>query len=207
MFARTQRLTLRPGWPEDAPALARAIGHESVVTKLARAPWPYREEDARDFLALPASPRGARLLIWAHDAAGEPRLVGGIALEPDGDAAEFGYWLTPDAWGRGYATEAGRAVIAVARHSLPLRRLTAGWFVDNPASGRVLAKLGFRSIGRRWTHSLGRGHPVESVKVELVLDGDGDAEPDRMAPSQLLSPLFQPTAGPCPSPPCPFVAA
>ena len=46
MFARTKRLTLRPGWPEDAPAVARAIGHEEVVRMLAKAPWPYRLADA-----------------------------------------------------------------------------------------------------------------------------------------------------------------
>ena len=46
MFARTKRLTLRPGWPEDARALAQAIGHEAVATKLARVPWPYALGDA-----------------------------------------------------------------------------------------------------------------------------------------------------------------
>lgn len=204
MFARTSRLTLRPGWPEDAPALARAIGHESVVTKLSKAPWPYREQDARAFLALPFSPGGVRLLIWAHENAGEPRLVGGIALEADGEAAEFGYWLTPDAWGRGYATEAGRAVIAMARHALPSRRLTAGWFVDNPASGRVLAKLGFRTAGRRWIPCVARGHPVEAVRVHLALDPEQDCTEDG---PRLISHPFQPTAARCPSPPCPFVAA
>ena len=42
MFARTKRLTLRPGWPEDAPDIARAIGHEEVVRMLAKVPWPYQ---------------------------------------------------------------------------------------------------------------------------------------------------------------------
>ena len=51
MFARTKRLTLRPGWPEDAPALSRAIGHESVVSNLSRVPWPYALGDAEAFLA------------------------------------------------------------------------------------------------------------------------------------------------------------
>ena len=53
MFARTKRLTLRPGWPEDAPALSQAIGHESVATRLARVPWPYALGDAQSFLAQP----------------------------------------------------------------------------------------------------------------------------------------------------------
>jgi len=211
MFARTPRLTLRPGWPEDAPALTRAIGHECVVDKLARAPWPYREEDARAFLALPLSPNDVRLLICAHEGAAEPRLIGGIALDANGDTAEFGYWLTPDAWGRGYATEAGRAVIDMARHALPFRRVTSGWFADNPASGRVLAKLGFRRTGRRLIPSLSRGGPVESVGMELALDEENgrprEARPDRVPLPRLISIRFPPTARACPSPPCPFVAA
>ena len=192
MFARTPRLTLRPGWPEDAPALAAAIGHEAVVSKLSHAPWPYREEDARAFLALPAPAVGVRLLVCAHEGAGEPRLVGCVGLQGDGDVAEFGYWLTPSAWGRGYATEAGRAVIALARHALPLRRLTSGWHVDNPASGRVLAKLGFRRTGAVWHASLARGRDVETVEVELVLDEPAsDAAPPAAAEA----------------PPCPCVPA
>src|SRR4029453_3588759 len=53
MFARTERLLLRPGWAEDAPALARAIADEQVVRNLATAPWPFALEDAEAFLAAP----------------------------------------------------------------------------------------------------------------------------------------------------------
>src|SRR5690606_4449572 len=50
MFARTPRLLLRPGWKEDAPAVAEAIGEFAVAGKLARVPWPYRIEDAEAWL-------------------------------------------------------------------------------------------------------------------------------------------------------------
>jgi len=172
VFARTKRLTLRPGWPEDAPALARAIGHESVVAKLARAPWPYALGDAEAFLSVPRGPTDAGFLILDHIDA-RPRIVGGIALTPGDGAHELGYWLTPDAWGRGYATEAGEAVVAMARHALGLRRLDAFHFVDNPASGRVLAKLGFRPTGRVEARtSRGRGGEAPAVMFELDLDND-----------------------------------
>ena len=55
MFARTERLTLRPGWIEDASALTRAIAHECVVTKLARLPWPYDLLDAETYLTMPVA--------------------------------------------------------------------------------------------------------------------------------------------------------
>ena len=77
MFARTRRLTLRPGWPEDAPAVARAIGHEEVVRMLSKVPWPYRLADAEAFLSRERPASEAFFLILSHE--GDcPRLIGGI---------------------------------------------------------------------------------------------------------------------------------
>ena len=170
MFARTKRLTLRPGWPEDAPAVARAIGREEVVRMLARAPWPYALADAEAFLARERGANEVSFLILAHEG-DYPRLVGGIGLAPDEDGHELGYWLAPEAWGRGYATEAGRAVVAIARHALGLKRLHAGHFIDNPASGRVLHKLGFRAIGRvagRYSNGRGAIAPCRLFELDLA---------------------------------------
>ncbi|KTT75738.1 GNAT family N-acetyltransferase [Sphingomonas endophytica] len=171
MFALTPRLTLRPGWLEDAPALSRAIGHETVVGRLARAPWPYALGDAETFLSLPRGATEPRFVIIAREQ--EHRLIGGIGLHrADNGDHELGYWLTPDTWGRGYATEAGRAVIDIARHALPLTRVTAYHHADNPASGHVLRKLGFVETGRSRRYALARDAMVESVEFALDLDAD-----------------------------------
>lgn len=146
MFARTKRLTLRPGWPEDAPALAKAIAHESVAFNLAKLPWPYTLAHAEQWLSRGHEDDDISLLILAHEKAAV-RLVGGIGIHPSETGHELGYWLTPSDWRRGYATEAGRAMLDIARHALGLRRLASGHFVDNPASGRVLDKLGFAPTG------------------------------------------------------------
>jgi RimJ/RimL family protein N-acetyltransferase len=147
MFARTERLLLRPGWREDAPALYRAIADERIVRNLASPPWPYRLADAEAWLATERKPWDASLLIFRRTAS-EPELIGtiGLARLPSG-RMDFGYWIARAHWNRGYATEAGKAVIAAARDGLRLRKLSAGHFVDNPASGRVLEKLGFRPTG------------------------------------------------------------
>ena len=157
MFAITERLLLRPGWAEDAPALAAAIGDEAIVRNTARVPWPYALSDAEAFLALPAIPLRPRFLIFRRR---DARLVGGIGLHGEA-VAELGYWIARDAWGQGYATEAGRAVIALADQSLRLPRIVASHALDNPVSGRVLAKLGFVPGGLGAIHSLGRGADVE----------------------------------------------
>ncbi len=146
MFARTDRLLLRPGWAEDAPALARAIADEQIVRNLATAPWPYALKDAEAFLAAPRDPVMPSFLITERTE-GAPRIVGacGLGRRPSG-AVEMGYWIGRPHWGKGFATEAGRALIDIAR-TLKLSRLEGSHFVDNPASGRVLEKLGFVPTG------------------------------------------------------------
>jgi len=146
MFARTPRLLLRPGFPEDAPALAVAIGDEGIVRNLATAPWPYRVRDAEAFLARPRDPVLPSLLIFERTA-GAPQLVGscGLGRRPSG-SVELGYWIAKPFWGRGLATEASIALVDIAR-TLGLASLEGSHFVDNPASGRVLEKLGFEPLG------------------------------------------------------------
>jgi RimJ/RimL family protein N-acetyltransferase len=170
MFARTERLLLRPGWVEDAPALHEAIADQAIARNLAHAPWPYSMLDAENFLMRERAPHEASSLIFLRTG-GAPRLIGGIGFGrmPTGEM-ELGYWIARPHWGRGYATEAGRAVLDYARDSLRIPRLSAGHFLDNPASGRVLAKLGFRAVGRiALRHSAGRGEAVPCRLFEIDL--------------------------------------
>jgi RimJ/RimL family protein N-acetyltransferase len=180
MFARTQRLLLRPGWIEDAPALFRAIADEPVVRNLATAPWPYRREDAEAFLSTPRGPDDPVMLVFLRGP-GAAELIGtiGFARRPGGDV-ELGYWIARSHWNRGYATEAGRAVVRMARDSFRVPRLVAGHFLDNPASGRVLEKLGFRPTGAVAPRfSAGRGIMASSRGYELALEKE--APPAQMA--------------------------
>src|SRR5687768_13527768 len=125
MFARTERLLLRPGWSEDAPALFQAICDERVVRNLAQAPWPYTPDHAEAFLARERDPRDMSLLIFLRTSEA-PRLAGGIGVHRLASGEhELGYWIARPYWGQGIATEAGRAVIANARDTLRLRRLVS----------------------------------------------------------------------------------
>lgn len=154
MFAVTERLLLRPGWAEDAPALAAAIDDAQIARNLTRVPWPYAVGDAEDFLNLPADPLRPQFLICLRDT---NQIVGGIGLSGDVEA-ELGYWIARDHWGRGYATEAGQAVLALADSSLRLPRVRARRMLDNAASANVLRKLGFQPTGKKsWSASLVRG--------------------------------------------------
>lgn len=171
MFARTARLLLRPPFAEDAPALAKAIGDEGIVRNLATAPWPYGVAEAKAWLANPAHDPllpNWLMLLRTGDA---PRIVGGIGIHRrEDDSLELGYWVARRYWGLGFATEAGQQIRRTAR-SLRLPRLTAGHFIDNPASGKVLRKLGFRPTGRIALRlSLARGGDVPCALFEEDLD-------------------------------------
>lgn len=169
MFARTARLLLRPGWAEDAPALAKAIADEAIVRNLANAPWPYGLAEAQAFLAAPKDPVLPSLLVFARTR-GAPELVGSCALiRKASGAIVLGYWIARAHWGRGYATEAGTQMIEIAR-TLGLDRLDASFFADNPASGRVLDKLGFTPTGLRAPqYSCARGAEAEAVLMRRHL--------------------------------------
>lgn len=173
MFARTERLLLRPSWPEDAAELHRAIADEGIVRNLARAPWPYTADDAARFAASDHDPMFPNFLLMLRTD-GAPRLVGSCGLGERHSEAELGYWIARPYWGLGFATEAGRAVINIAQ-TIGHSKLVAGHFVDNPASGRVLQKLGFRNTGKSEQRlSKGRGHAVKSALYEKSLENGCD---------------------------------
>ena len=168
MFHRSQRLLLRPIWPEDWQGVLAGIADEGVVRNLASAPWPYGEEDARKFTTLAIDPYFPRFLITRAD---DAEVVGCIGIDPldegepvPANSVELGYWVARPHWGQGYATEAGAAVLQIAR-TLGYAHVVASHFIDNPASGRVLQKLGFAPTGRVVErHSCGRGESAPAVE-------------------------------------------
>jgi RimJ/RimL family protein N-acetyltransferase len=178
MFIRSQRLFLRPAWPEDWAELLPRIADEAVVKNLARAPWPYRAEDARAFAGLAQDRRLPHFFVTLPGGAGA-ELIGCVGLHQGDDGAELGMWIARAHWGRGFATEACRALLALAR-TLGHRRVVAHHFLDNLASARVLAKCGLRPTGKiapRWC--LARGHEVPAASYAARLPArDCDNDPD-----------------------------
>lgn len=182
MFIRSERLFLRPAWAEDASELAALLDNETIVRNLARVPWPYTLADARAFVdAVPADGRMPNFLITLPGPHGS-RIVGGCGLSMLDGEVNLGYWIAQDHQGRGFATEAARAVVNLAR-MLGHRRIVAHHFVDNGASGRVLQKTGFRATGRvQERFSLGRGYASPSREHEVVLGAGSSDCDDAMAP-------------------------
>jgi ribosomal-protein-alanine N-acetyltransferase len=157
----TDRLILRPLRRTDAAEFTRLAGDWAVASMTSDIPYPFSEKQARGWLT---PVRGE--VRFAIEFAGQ--LIGGVGFyRRSAGAAELGFWLGRPWWGRGYATEAARAVV---QHGFKVHRLpgfTSAHFVDNPASGRVLAKLGFEPVARGWIGCVARGHDVEVLTFWL----------------------------------------
>ena len=182
MFIRSERLFLRPGWPEEWADLLALIDDEGVVRNLARAPWPYTAEDAKAFARMQTERHEQDRLLpnffVTLPSADGARLIGSVGLSLVEGEVNLGYWIGRPFWGNGYATEASRAVLNLAR-ALGHRRIVASHFVDNPASGHVLRKLGFRPTGEvRGRFSLARGGEAPASLLSLTLGESSDCDDD-----------------------------
>ena len=182
MFVRTERLFLRPGWPEDLDDLVEAFNDELMQRMFAGAALPRTRNAVREYLDRPRDPRLPHFFMYLRGAHGA-KLVGGIGLGRSGDDVEVGYWIASGYRGCGYALEALRAVVDQAR-ALGHRRLTAKHFADNDASVRVLEAAGFRDTGTaHMRYSAGRGEdvPAHLFVVDLDRRHTNAAEPSRIA--------------------------
>jgi [ribosomal protein S5]-alanine N-acetyltransferase len=162
---------LRPWAPADKPNLVANANNRSVWRNLADIfPHPYTDEDADHWLRIAGNPGGGiKLAVELAGAA-----IGGIGAR-GGEGihvrtAHFGYWLGEPFWGRGIATAAGRALLDYLRADERFVRLEAPVFEWNPASMRVLDKLGFERETVLRKSVLKDGQLIDSVLYSYVFD-------------------------------------
>ena len=127
----------------------------------ARIPFPFPLTDAERWIAELSDVEVAWSILHSR------ALIGVCGMSADGQgSAEIGYWIGRPQWGRGFATEAGRAVVAHCFQTAGIGVLTCSHFIDNAASARVIGKLGFRYAGcdRRWCEA--RQMEVEALHYE-----------------------------------------
>jgi [ribosomal protein S5]-alanine N-acetyltransferase len=176
----TARLRLRAFRADDAASVQRQLSDREVACATASIPHPYPEGAATAWIvaaALRESAGEARVLAITR--AADAVLVGAIELRlgRGGQRAELGFWIGRAHWGRGYATEAGRAVVRWAFQVLGLHRVHAAHFTRNPASGAVLRNLGMRHEGTLRAHVV-RCDVPEDVELYGVLEDDDVDSPD-----------------------------
>jgi RimJ/RimL family protein N-acetyltransferase len=141
----TERLILRAPRPGDASTLATLLNDLRIAANLSSVPHPYTFADAEKFIASAnTAADAASFVITARDG----RLLGSCGVgSRNGGPPEIGYWLAVGCWGKGYATEAARAVLDYGFLELGFDVIRGAARVNNPASRRVLEKCGFQWVG------------------------------------------------------------
>jgi RimJ/RimL family protein N-acetyltransferase len=147
----TERLLLRPLTPDDAATVARLAGSREIAHSTISIPHPYSEEQAREWIAAVTGKSGAgKAAVFGVVSREDAGLIGAVGvreIDAEHSQAEMGFWIGVPSWGKGYATEAARRVVRYAFEELKLNRIYAHHMVRNPASGRVLEKVGMRREG------------------------------------------------------------
>jgi RimJ/RimL family protein N-acetyltransferase len=135
------------------------------------APFPPDRGDLRQWFADHAREwQAGRAYRFAVELEG--RMIGLSDIDEISERqGSLGYWFDCSEWGRGYAYEAACAVVRFAREDAGLLKLTAGHAYDNPASGRILSKLGFRPLDVVPRLSRARGETIMQHRYVLTLSG------------------------------------
>ncbi|VAW04715.1 hypothetical protein MNBD_ALPHA05-2367, partial [hydrothermal vent metagenome] len=169
---RTKRFILRPIEKADAPRFAILCNDLEIARHTARIPHPYTRQDAELFVdqLIAARIKGDE---HAFAVCRDKEIIACAGALQTGERVwEIGYWVGADYRGDGVASEIADAMVQFAIGEMGAKSVTAGYFIDNPVSGRVLEKIGFRDTGETvMLTSLGRAQAVSSHRLELDVVG------------------------------------
>jgi RimJ/RimL family protein N-acetyltransferase len=167
----TPRLWLR--WPRaaDAPAIHRYCSRWEVAQYTARIPHPYPQGTAERFIfaAREGNATGRDLTLVMTPIRGKREAIGAVSLESRAQGhLTLGYALTPEAWGKGLASEAVEAMIEAGFVMTGAVEVDASVRVENPTSRRVLEKAGFEFMGTGLQGAPARGGMVSCDRFRLT---------------------------------------
>lgn len=168
---KTARLLLRPFTPQDAPHVQKLAGHKAIADTTLHIPHPYPDGLAERWISTHAPRfRDGRGAIFAITLPENGLAIGsiGLVIVPDHQRAEMGYWLGRPYWGQGYTTEAAYELLRFGFAELGLNRIYATHLSRNPASGRVMQKVGMQYEGTQRQHVLKWGQ-FEDLKLYSIL--------------------------------------
>lgn len=160
----TKRLTLRPPLEVDADAIAQNLQNPSVARMLTHVPSPYKVEDALTWINKVSEQKDALYFSIYRQ-----KMLGVVSVRGNADGIpDLGYWLSQEAWGNGFMTEAARATLSHGFRKFGWEEVNSGAYEDNPASYAVLEKLGFEATGTAVHKNPTRQCDVTCKRVSLT---------------------------------------
>jgi RimJ/RimL family protein N-acetyltransferase len=160
----TERLTLRRPTLADVKAIEHLANDRRIAENTRRLPHPYSQDHAIEFVRAIANDKRETAFLIENNYT-PIGMVGVDWHQPD--APELGYWLGVAHWGRGFATEAARAVIDFSFEEFDVEHLLSGARVANPSSRNILEKCGFQWSGVELHRfeALGSSTPVDRFRL------------------------------------------
>jgi len=146
----TERLTLRLFQKSDAEAVTRLCNSYNIYKNTLYLPFPYYIEDALLWIGRHLENFNRNISYeFAITDKDSGELYGAIALSNNSkfQHGELAYWIGEGSWGNGYATEAAQGILQFAFQEKQFHKVFARHFQSNPASGRVLRKIGMKKEG------------------------------------------------------------
>ncbi|MDR2276073.1 MAG: GNAT family N-acetyltransferase [Sphingobacterium sp.] len=141
----TERLILDEITAADIPHIVLYLQDKVFSDYTSNIPYPYREQDAELWLQLSSEAFKNRSGFTFAIRNKNRKFLGAIGLHDQGsDKAELGYWLGIPNWNNGYVTEAAKAIIRYGFRELNFNKIFATYFPHNPASGKVMEKIGMQ---------------------------------------------------------------
>ncbi len=171
---KTDRLLLRPFQLSDAVDVQRLAGDFEIADTTLFIPHPYNNGVAEEWIKSHEEKfRSGKEIIFAIVLQDTKKLIGsiGLVINKEHENAELGYWIGKAFWNRGYATEAADAIMRFGFYEMKLERIHAHYLSRNPASGKVMEKIGMQHEGKLRNHMKKWGK-FEDIEIYGILKSE-----------------------------------
>ncbi|MBV8326912.1 GNAT family N-acetyltransferase [Chryseobacterium sp.] len=168
---KTERLLLSQLEEKDIPLITEYLKHKIYSDLTSNIPYPYTENDAKLWLkmSLDAFENNSGYTFAIRDQEGQ--LMGAIGLhDRDDDKAEMGYWIGIPFWNKGYVTEAAKAIVDFGFTKMNFNKIFATHFLHNPASGKIMEKIGMEKEAVLKQHIKKDGEYLDLVQYSIFND-------------------------------------
>jgi len=146
----TERLLLRPFELSDGSRVKELAGDRAIADTTLNIPHPYKDGMAEEWISShqPKFETGESV-DYAIILKATQKLIGaiGLIINKGFNRAELGYWVAKGHWNQGYCTEAAESMLEYGFYKLDLHKITATHITRNPASGKVMEKIGMKREG------------------------------------------------------------
>ncbi|GEN72124.1 GNAT family N-acetyltransferase [Chryseobacterium lathyri] len=165
----TERLILSQLKEEDLPFVTEYLQDKIFSDVTSNIPYPYTGEHARFWMKMSwesfENNTGYTFAVRNK----EGQILGAIGLhDRDDDKAELGYWMGKPFWNKGYITEAATALIDFGFNELQINKIYATYFLDNPASGRIMEKIGMEKEALLKQHLKKDGKYIDVMMYSIL---------------------------------------